>query len=262
MQDPGSPVDLRCQSFDGLEGHDTIWLNFARYRIGKIEAVYIPSSDIRHATFESADAAERDLSAAQAAHRARLQAEEDAIKAAKEAIRKAYAVDDEAVSAVRLALRQKRNSLLPVARVPPEILRTIFTVCSDIDHPRIKKWDFHFGWLAVTHVCRRWRNIALEQSGLWTGISGSLNHLWTYAFADRAQTMPLAIHFDGPYYTPSWQLQFVANNMSRMAYLDVEVNFTENIPIALTASAPLLHTPSASNNISVGNWLISGLSGY
>ncbi|KAI0039415.1 hypothetical protein FA95DRAFT_1026921, partial [Auriscalpium vulgare] len=241
MQDPGSPVDHMCRCFDRIEGHDTIWLNAARYRIPQIEAVHIPSFDFTHATFESAEAAERSLSKMQAAHRARLQAEEDAIEAAKEALRKAYAVDDEAVSAARRALRQKRNSLLPVARLPPEILRDIFTFCSEMDHPRIQVRYYHVGWLKVTHVCRNWRNVALAHLGLWTHISYSLGPGWTETFAERAQTMPLVAHFNCGY-PDDWHFQFLANNLSRMAYLDVEIDFTEDVSRVFSTGAPLLHS--------------------
>ncbi|KAI0046757.1 hypothetical protein FA95DRAFT_1542131 [Auriscalpium vulgare] len=193
MQAPGGPVSMR---HDGLEGHDTIWMNAARCRITQLEAGHISPFHTRHATIESADAAERALSDMQDAHRARFKAEEDAMEAAKEEVRKAYAVEDEAMSAARRAVRQERNSILPVARLPPEVLRTIFTVCSDIDHPLIEGWDFHFGWLAVTHVCRRWRDIALEHSGLWADVLYPLGPLWAAASLERAQTMPLIVHFE------------------------------------------------------------------
>ncbi|KAI0037795.1 hypothetical protein FA95DRAFT_1471485, partial [Auriscalpium vulgare] len=102
--------------------------------------------------------------------------------------------DDEAMNAARRALRQKRNSLLPVARLPPETLRHIFAFCSDNDYPLMEnRRSNHMGWLAVTHTCRRWRDVALEHSGLWARISYRLNRAWTYAFAERAQTMPLAV---------------------------------------------------------------------
>ncbi|KAI0041453.1 hypothetical protein FA95DRAFT_1471938, partial [Auriscalpium vulgare] len=102
----------------------------------------------------------------------------------------------EAMSAARHALRQQRNSLLPVARLPPEILRTIFAFSSEIDLPWIENGvRIRLGWLAVTHVCRRWRVIAVEHTALWTDFSWPLGPGWTEAFAERARTMPLMIRF-------------------------------------------------------------------
>ncbi|KAI0046747.1 hypothetical protein FA95DRAFT_1667986 [Auriscalpium vulgare] len=148
--DGSADMQSRCQCFDGIEGHETIWMNVAHYRIAQIEEVHIPFFGFTHATFESADTEERALSEMQAAHCARLQAEEDAINAAEEALRTAYAVDDEANSAARRALRQKRNFLLPVARLSPEILRKIFTVCSERDRPQLlERSRFYPGWLTI-----------------------------------------------------------------------------------------------------------------
>ncbi|KAI0041443.1 hypothetical protein FA95DRAFT_1611006 [Auriscalpium vulgare] len=182
-----------------------------------------------NATFESIDAAERALIDAQDVHRARLKAAEDAIESAKEEARKAYAVDDEAMSAARRTLHwQQRNSLIPVARLPPEIIRAIFAFCSDIDRPWIEEGLSDYpGWLAVTHVCRRWRDVALEYPGLWADVLYSLGPAWADAFVERAQTMPLVVHLDSPY-APDWHIQSVAKNISRTAYLNVEVDVLEN----------------------------------
>ncbi|KAI0044450.1 hypothetical protein FA95DRAFT_1597377 [Auriscalpium vulgare] len=223
-------------------------INTARDRIPQVEAgVHLPFSNTAHATVESIDDAERALGDAQAAHRARLQAE-DAIARATEEVRNTHAIDDEAMSAARRALRLQRNSLLPVARLPPEILRSIFTFCSDIDHPRIEGWrSTCIGWLTVTQICRRWRSVALEHPGLWTHVYSSLGPVWADVFVERALGMPLAVHFprDPPEspFSPDWQLRFLAKNMSRTAYLDVDAKFSSySGSNAFTTDAPLLHT--------------------
>ncbi|KAI0037518.1 hypothetical protein FA95DRAFT_1477608, partial [Auriscalpium vulgare] len=103
--------------------------------------------------------------------------------------------DTESMSAARRALRQQRNSLLPAARIPPEILRTIFAFCSEVDEPQMHSDVHSFGWLAVTYVCRRWRDVALAHAGLWTHVSFALGPVWADVFAARAQKMPLIVHF-------------------------------------------------------------------
>ncbi|KAI0046761.1 hypothetical protein FA95DRAFT_1572960 [Auriscalpium vulgare] len=241
MQAHESP-SKRCQRRDGLAGHEAIWMSAARSRITQLDETQIPFSKTRHATFESIDAAEISLSEAQAALYARLKAEEDTIEAAKEEVRKAYAVKYGAMSAARRALRQQRNALPPVARLPPETLRNIFAFCSEVDEPWIEKGPgSYLGWLAVTHVCQRWRDVALSHTGLWAEILHSLGCGWTEAFAERAQMMPLLVHLDAPY--PSdWRIQFITKNISRTAYLEVDVDFSEDYSSAFSTGAPLLHT--------------------
>ncbi|KAI0039420.1 hypothetical protein FA95DRAFT_1504207, partial [Auriscalpium vulgare] len=97
------------------------------------------------------------------------------------------------MSAARRALRQKHNAILPVERLPPEILRIIFTSCAEIDPPLLfaPLPKTRIGWLAVTHTCRRWRDVALEHSGLWAQVSRSLGPEWADTFVERAKMMPL-----------------------------------------------------------------------
>ncbi|KAI0051928.1 hypothetical protein FA95DRAFT_1618635, partial [Auriscalpium vulgare] len=103
--------------------------------------------------------------------------------------------EDEAMSVARLALREQRNSLVPVGRLPTEIIRNIFTLSSEIDRPWIHECPTtKIGWLTVTHICQRWRHVALEHPGLWTHILvHALGPGWANAFAERAQGMPLII---------------------------------------------------------------------
>ncbi|KAI0041441.1 hypothetical protein FA95DRAFT_694163 [Auriscalpium vulgare] len=193
MPNPRSRVSgksLRWHDGLELEGLEDIWMNAARSKIRQLKVIPIPSLDTTHVTYESVDAAERALGDAQAALRAGIEAEEVAIEHAKQALRNAYAADDETMRVARLALRQQRNSLLPVARLPTEILRDIFTLCSNIDRPWMEAWPTtKMGWLAVTRICQRWRNIALEHPGLWTHVLvDAFGPVGADAFADARKT--------------------------------------------------------------------------
>ncbi|KAI0041445.1 hypothetical protein FA95DRAFT_1477606, partial [Auriscalpium vulgare] len=98
-------------------------------------------------------------------------------------------LDDKAMSVARLALRQQRNSLLPVGRLPTELLRIIFAFSSETDRAWTEEGPTtKIGWLTVTHVCQRWRYVALEHPGLWTHICvHALGPGWANAFAERAR---------------------------------------------------------------------------
>ncbi|TFK78923.1 hypothetical protein K466DRAFT_506495, partial [Polyporus arcularius HHB13444] len=66
------------------------------------------------------------------------------------------------------------NQVSPTHRFPPEVLAAIFDCvrlprsCEDTENelPTDSR-----PLIAVTHVCRRWRTIALEHTSLWTGIA-------------------------------------------------------------------------------------------
>src|ERR1700730_4144150 len=80
------------------------------------------------------------------------------------------AIDDEikSLEASLRALKSRRNALVPISHLPPEILAAIFSFLS----PSV--WNRGIDlleWLSVTHVCHRWRDIALTHPRLWSHIN-------------------------------------------------------------------------------------------
>ena len=92
-------------------------------------------------------------------------------------------------------LRAKRNFLLPVFRLPPETLATIFT------HGARDYYEGNSGghftpctptWVNVSYVCSHWRNIALTSATLWAyHFNTSLR--WTEELLLRSKQAPLKI---------------------------------------------------------------------
>ncbi|TFY64906.1 hypothetical protein EVG20_g5783 [Dentipellis fragilis] len=74
------------------------------------------------------------------------------------------------------AWQSYRNSALPVASLPPEILTAIFLYVTETDAPFANKYlgglrpRGSLGWIKVTHVCRGWRQVALRTPLLWRNI--------------------------------------------------------------------------------------------
>ncbi|KAI0264948.1 hypothetical protein BC834DRAFT_843876 [Gloeopeniophorella convolvens] len=55
-----------------------------------------------------------------------------------------------------------------VERLPPETLSQIFLILTQLDPgPRMLGIILHLGWITVTHVCHRWRQVALGYAALW-----------------------------------------------------------------------------------------------
>jgi F-box-like len=60
---------------------------------------------------------------------------------------------------------------IPYVTLPPELLRMIFKACADppSTEPGDRYWydASNMRWIAITHVCRYWRSVALGYSDLW-----------------------------------------------------------------------------------------------
>ncbi len=94
------------------------------------------------------------------------------------------------------SLLMRRNSLTPVFLLPPELLARVFHFHALVEPP----WSNlnKLGWINVTHVCRHWRQVALDHASLWARISGfPLNTTWVIEQLSRAKNAPLVIDLLG-----------------------------------------------------------------
>ncbi|KAI0045604.1 hypothetical protein FA95DRAFT_116276 [Auriscalpium vulgare] len=125
-----------------------------------------------------------------------VQEEERALQAAIAAIKHRY---EERLVAAHDALRTaviQHNTLIPMARLPPEVLERIFVLLVAQDPP--KSW--HLGWIRrATHACRAWRQVPLGYPRLWATIVFPLrNRDWTTTMFSRSGTYPLTITANQP----------------------------------------------------------------
>ncbi|KAI0048550.1 hypothetical protein FA95DRAFT_1539594 [Auriscalpium vulgare] len=72
--------------------------------------------------------------------------------------------------------------------------------------PKSHEMAHRIGWIKVTHVCRRWREIALGCSSLWTYIAFPLGDQWATEMATRAGSAPLEIAPPTDYRSPEDRL--------------------------------------------------------
>jgi len=76
-----------------------------------------------------------------------------------------------------------------------EILIQVFTYyCASDRHPHIRLRPPP-PWLAVTHICQRWRDAALSCPSLWVDII-STNHRWAEEMLERSRDVPIHITID------------------------------------------------------------------
>ena len=74
---------------------------------------------------------------------------------------------DQCIDAAIFSMLTRRNTLVPISILPAEILARIFHFNA---FSPTQPWSptLRLGWVYVTHVCRRWRQVALDNSMLWT----------------------------------------------------------------------------------------------
>ncbi|KAI0289300.1 hypothetical protein BC826DRAFT_631337 [Russula brevipes] len=83
-------------------------------------------------------------------------------------------------------------TLAPISVLPPEVLARIFHLVSLAESSRLGMGILR--WTSITHVCRHWRQVALDDSSLWARISGwRVNTTWIAETLARARNAPLAI---------------------------------------------------------------------
>jgi hypothetical protein len=108
---------------------------------------------------------------------------------------------DKGIDAARQFLRSLlacRNSLVPISVLPPEILARVFhfLILKELPFTGSGKRK-KLGWIRVTHVCRHWRQVALDNSSLWAKIWAiPKNPKWISEMLARAKDAPLDVEFN------------------------------------------------------------------
>ena len=91
-------------------------------------------------------------------------------------------------------VRSVKNSFAPVNRIPPEILSLTPDYYEydedDVDEDKVDK-----DLIALTHVCRSWRDVFISRSSLWTRLDFT-NVDKTRTYIHRSKSSPLEINLD------------------------------------------------------------------
>lgn len=147
-----------------------------------------------------------------------------------------HAIDDElsALQVIMCAMRTRRNNFSLIGRLPPEILSCIFSFHA-INQPTpsdpIYNPDDPFpsnssptrlglGWITVTHVCHRWRQVALSDPNLWGTIVFDLGVEWAEEMLARSKAALISYSRD---------LLFQPRVVSRRRSLDDEVTLRKHL---------------------------------
>jgi F-box-like len=113
------------------------------------------------------------------------------------------------------------NTLSITARLPPEILSTIFKCVATAQHSTYDR----LMWINVTHVCTHWRRVALEDPSLWTTIPFS-NLRWANEMLERSKMAPLTVMTD-LYAKDSPHMELVQSTLTKIARIQ-KVSLTQH----------------------------------
>jgi len=83
-------------------------------------------------------------------------------------------------------IRSVKNSFAPINRIPPEVLLLIPDYYDD---------DTDQGLIALTHVCRGWRDMFISRSSLWTQLD-CMDFDKTRTYIQRSKSSPLEIFLE------------------------------------------------------------------
>ncbi|KAF5357585.1 hypothetical protein D9758_007479 [Tetrapyrgos nigripes] len=132
-------------------------------------------------------------------------------------------------------LQTRRNSLVPISRLPNELLSTILMFCSQLKpdddndndlrlFPPSRQRD-RWPWTTVSHICSHWRNVALGCPVLWSCLDFS-RPAWVPAMVERSRMVPLTLEvpFELVYHSQTEEaISTALQHMSRVKELSVSI---------------------------------------
>ena len=122
-------------------------------------------------------------------------------------------------------LKYRRNALAPISRLPPETLIEIFSLLPipTDEYERVP----YLARIRVTHVCHRWREVALYSPSLWNHINFTkLTLAGLTEILARAKTSPL--YFEANKITPLYMKRFA----SLGSELEAHISHTRHLTIS------------------------------
>ncbi|KAF8216649.1 hypothetical protein K438DRAFT_399956 [Mycena galopus ATCC 62051] len=114
-------------------------------------------------------------------------------------------------------MRTQQNELVPIARLPPEILADIFIRCVPTS---IRRLYGDLGWLNLTRVSSQWRNVALACPDFWSTLIFS-RPKWTPVMLARSKMASLVVRVNLLVDHANSPEPILLENASRLGTLDI-----------------------------------------
>jgi hypothetical protein len=96
------------------------------------------------------------------------------------------------VEVMIVPLRRRRNSLLPISRLPDELMQLIFSFSASHWNSSVQPISYSDS-MSLSQVCKAWRLVALATGNMWSNISIAHSHLAKLFLSRSAHNL---IHVD------------------------------------------------------------------
>ncbi|KAI0037911.1 hypothetical protein FA95DRAFT_1613785 [Auriscalpium vulgare] len=225
---------------------ESFWADTVRTRLVQLRAVssHAPRATV-HNNADMLYTAQNALEVTISSLHARHCAEIAAMKSALEAISEAYDKEVNYLRGVQRELREQHNHWLPIMCLPPEVLTAIFELLAIADPPggprpsRPRK----LGWISVSHVCSRWRDIAINCPSLWARLTFSVGAKCLQVMHSLAKSAPLHFSTGNTQVLADIHSTFIAENLHQTKSISVTVNPSQYETFRyLVKPAPLLES--------------------
>ncbi|TFK64113.1 hypothetical protein BDN72DRAFT_963455 [Pluteus cervinus] len=129
-----------------------------------------------------------------------------------------------------------------ILTLPVELLARIFLFCVPMS---FEKLSSDLWWIGLSHVCQRWRHIALTTPGLWASIVFS-RPKWTSEMLTRARQAPLILRANLEQQSSEKVVPIITHNISRLRILELTASRSTLTELLkdLEAEAPALESLS------------------
>ncbi|KAF8870319.1 hypothetical protein BD779DRAFT_1792120 [Infundibulicybe gibba] len=223
------------------------WDNIMEGRISRIGGAPPPRQypSATTSSIEALDGEKQVLEDAIELIRRRCAMEEAALQGALKDLRKHLQREERAIAQSITTIHRYRNPLIPVMRLPPEILSRIFVFHAQMG------WGWLDAALTSTHVCKRWWEVGRVCPELWSYIKyeDCRSAAWMAQMIKRSGTVPLSLEFDDLPRINRRKMALIAKNMHRFESLELHVPEEAHGAFfkAFSQSPPLLQHLTLSN---------------
>ncbi|KAF9490877.1 hypothetical protein BDN71DRAFT_1453786 [Pleurotus eryngii] len=145
---------------------------------------------------------------------------------------------------IRSLEEYKNNRCLPVSKLPPEVLSTIFESIAITIEDDLEPYS---DLLSATQVCRLWRRVALDSPRIWSFIYCSATPCLVDLFLERSKAAPLHLLGSSPGDNVPVNVLNILNHLHRLKEINLEGCEADWSSRIISQGAPQLESLSLSN---------------
>jgi hypothetical protein len=151
------------------------------------------------------------------------------------------------------SLKHRRNSLAPISSLPTEIISNIFSILrvpvapSPLTLPTLSEKPDNLPWFRISHVCRHWREITLNQPLFWSHLRlANFTLEGAGEMIARAKMLPLHLEARARGHWDDAQCDALKKELcmhaSQICHLHISTDFFHfsNVVEGLVSPAPIL----------------------